>query len=73
MRVIYHPAPAPDRIGRLVVPEPVEIGSDLPKSFAWIRRRLALRRSGHAILRFLNEPLIDFGAGDPAKRIEGGN
>jgi hypothetical protein len=55
------------------VPEPVEIGSDLPKSFAWIRRRLALRRSGHAILRFLNEPLIDFGAGDPAKRIEGGN
>jgi hypothetical protein len=73
MRVIYHPAPAPDRSGRIVVPEPVEIGSHLPTAFAWIRRRLALRRGGRSILRFLNEPLIDFGAGDPAKRIEGGN
>jgi hypothetical protein len=49
IRVIYHPAPMPDRTGHLVVPPPVTLTTqarDLPYAWRWIRRRLGLHAHG---------------------------
>lgn len=46
LRIIYHPAKAPDRTGTPVATEPVVLGSDPDFAIRWIRRRLGLRPRG---------------------------
>lgn len=46
LRIIYHPAKAPDRTGQVVATDPVVLGSDPDFAIRWIRRRLGLRPRG---------------------------
>jgi hypothetical protein len=43
-RFIYHPAPGPRVDGRIVKPEPVDLGDDLEFALEWISHRLGIRR-----------------------------
>lgn len=65
VRIIYHPAPGPDRAGNIVVPSPVRLGSDVALAMRWVRRRLGLRPYGALIeaCRFTDEVLP---LGDPS-------
>jgi hypothetical protein len=40
--IIYHFAPGPSVTGAMVTPDPVDLGTDVPRALAWMRRRLAL-------------------------------